>query len=326
MEEFQNIPAVSNATNTNSQVLADANIINKIQERANTNNKLLNQVDGLTQTLAQGTLTKEQTANLTPDQLRAIQRNDMQSIAQQVGMVKWTMSARGQELQNSLQFFANTQRELREETRMKREDARRNIMEAVNMLGSQAFGGMSDDDKRRIEREAGFETGFLSRARTGLADREAKQEEERQLQLEGARQQMELARRGADLQERQFDFQRQQAGIQNSLARARLSADKATASSESMPPQWQLTAASRSAIRETSQRVSPTVKAFAKHFGNTTSEKFRSTIDTLYIQPLARRNPNVDINVIRNEFFGYLGMKTPELGGDGVQFPGSSEE
>jgi hypothetical protein len=267
-DQFQAIPEVSSQlpAQQQSNVLADASIINKIQEKANQNNQLLEQVNSLTTTLAKGTLSAQEQARLTPQQLRAIQNNDMNSIAQQVGMVKWTMSERGRQLDSSLKFFAETQAQFREEQRMKREDSRRNILEAIEMVGSEAFAGMSDADKRRVEREAGFETGFLSRAQTGLQARERKLEEERQLQLEQARQQMELARRAADLDERQFGFSQEMARAELSLSQAKLAEDKrqanmvnARASSEAVKPlsEWEAKAVERSEVRNLIREDAP---------------------------------------------------------------------
>lgn len=263
-DQFQAIPEVSSQlpAQQQSNVLADASVINKIQEKANQNNQLLEQVNSLTTTLAKGTLSSQEQARLTPQQLRAIQTNDMNSIAQQVGMVKWTMSERGRQLGSSLKFFAETQAQFREEQRMKREDSRRNILEAIEMVGTEAFAGMSDADKRRVEREAGFETGFLSRAQTGLQARERKLEEERQLQLEQARQQMELAKRAADLDERQFGFSQEMARKELALSQAKLAEDKRQANmintretantTQEVKPlsEWEAKAVERSTLRD----------------------------------------------------------------------------
>jgi len=189
-----------------TNAMLDMQIVQQISEKANTNNKLLEQINGLTTALFKGTLTPENQNSLTPQQLRAVQVGDMNSIAQQIGMVKWTMSARGQEVKDSIGYLLNGMQQIRQEQESKRIAARQNIMDALNIMGSGAFEGLSADEKRRLEKNSGLTNGYLDRATGALRETERKAEEARQLQMEQSRQSMRL-------QQEQFDFSKQQAAI-----------------------------------------------------------------------------------------------------------------
>ena len=311
-DQFQPIPELSSQAPAQQQsnVLADASIINKIQERANQNNQLLGQVDSLTKTLAKGTLAPEEQGRLTPQQLRAIQNNDTNSIAQQIGMVKWTMSERGRQLNDSLKFFSETQAKFREEQRMKREDSRRNILEAIEMVGSEAFAGMSEADKRRVELEAGFEPGFLGRAETGLQARERKLEEERQLQLEQARQQMELARRGAELDEQQFAFSKEMSRAELSLSQAKLAEDRRQADMVNTTKPLALN--ERQAIQRDFLRNNEMVtKSLPIIRGTINRGDDPAAYITTLSNQIAKQTPDLTSEYIRQEIFRMIGINDP---------------
>lgn len=193
-----------------TNAMLDMQIVQQIQEKANTNNKLLEQINGLTTALSKGTLTPENQNSLTPQQLRAVQVGDMNSIAQQIGMVKWTMSARGQEVKDSIGYLLNGMQQIRQEQESKRIAARQNIMDALNIMGSGAFEGLSVDEKRKLEKNSGLTNGYLDRATGALRETERKAEEARQLQMEQSRQSMRL-------QQEQFDFSKQQAAADNAF-------------------------------------------------------------------------------------------------------------
>jgi hypothetical protein len=197
-------------------------IVQQISEKANTNNKLLSQIDALTTALSKGTVSPENQANLTPQQLRALQNSDMNTIAQQIGMVKWTMSARGQETKDSISYLLNGMSQIRQEQEAKRISSRQNIMDAFNVMGSAAFEGLSENDKRLLEKNSGLTQGYLSRAEGALKENERKAEEARQLQLEQTRQSMRL-------QQEQFNFSKQQAAQDNAFRERQLAFQKADA-------------------------------------------------------------------------------------------------
>jgi len=197
-------PYIPSNPELQTPAMLDMQIVQQLQEKANTNNKLLDQINGLTTALSKGTLTPENQATLTPQQLRAIQVGDMNSIAQQIGMVKWTMSARGQEVKESIGYLLNGMQQVRQEQEAKRIAARQNIMDALNIMGSGAFEGLSADDKRKLEKNSGLTQGYLDRATGALRETERKAEEARQLQMRQAEQSMRL-------QEEQFRFSKEQA-------------------------------------------------------------------------------------------------------------------
>lgn len=200
----QPAPYIPSNPELQTPAMLDMQIVQQIQEKANTNNKLLEQVNTLTTALSRGTLTPENQASLTPQQLRAIQVGDMNTISQQIGMVKWTMSARGQETKDSISYLLNGMQQIRQEQEAKRVAARQNVMDAFNMMGSAAFEGLSADEKRKLERNSGLTSGYLDRAETSLRENERKAEEARQLQMRQAEQSMRL-------QQEQFEFSKQQA-------------------------------------------------------------------------------------------------------------------
>ncbi len=227
----------------------------QIQAKANTNNKLLEQINGLTTALSKGTLTPENQASLTPQQLRAIQVGDMNTISQQIGMVKWTMSARGQETKDSISYLLNGMQQIRQEQEAKRVAARQNVMDALNIMGSGAFEGLSADEKRKLERNSGLTTGYLDRAQTALRENERKAEEARQLQMRQAEQSMRL-------QQEQFNFSKQQAAADERFrqqqfafqqaeagrARSERAADRAAAAKAQPSPQQQALSEFRAAV------------------------------------------------------------------------------
>jgi hypothetical protein len=222
-QQAQTAPYIPSNPELQTPAMLDMQIVQQIQEKANTNNKLLEQVNTLTTALSRGTITPENQASLTPQQLRAIQVGDMNTISQQIGMVKWTMSARGQEVKDSISFLLNGMQQIRQEQEAKRVAARQNVMDAFNMMGSVAFEGLSADEKRKLERNSGLTSGYLDRAQTSLRENERKAEEARQLQMEQGRQSMRLqqeqfqfskeqAAADAAFRERQFAFQKAEAG------------------------------------------------------------------------------------------------------------------
>ena len=203
-QQAQPAPYIPSNAELQTPAMLDMQIVQQLQEKANTNNKLLDQINGLTTALSKGTLAPETQNNLTPQQMRAIQVGDMNSIAQQIGMVKWTMSARGQEVKDSIGYLLNGMQQVRQEQESKRISARQNIMDALNIMGSGAFEGLSADDKRKLEKNSGLTNGYLDRATGALRETERKAEEARQLQMEQSRQSMRL-------QEEQFRFSKEQA-------------------------------------------------------------------------------------------------------------------
>jgi hypothetical protein len=203
-QQAQPAPYIPSNADLQTPAMLDMQIVQQLQEKANTNNKLLDQINGLTTALSKGTLAPETQNNLTPQQMRAIQVGDMNSIAQQIGMVKWTMSARGQEVKESIGYLLNGMQQVRQEQESKRISARQNIMDALNIMGSGAFEGLSGDDKRKLEKNSGLTNGYLDRATGALQENERKAEEARQLQMEQGRQSMRL-------QEEQFRFSKEQA-------------------------------------------------------------------------------------------------------------------
>ena len=203
-QQAQPAPYIPSNAELQTPAMLDMQIVQQLQEKANTNNKLLDQINGLTTALSKGTLAPETQNNLTPQQMRAIQVGDMNSIAQQIGMVKWTMSARGQEVKDSIGYLLNGMQQIRQEQESKRISARQNIMDALNIMGSGAFEGLSADDKRKLEKNSGLTNGYLDRATGALRETERKAEEARQLQMEQGRQSMRL-------QEEQFRFSKEQA-------------------------------------------------------------------------------------------------------------------
>jgi hypothetical protein len=229
--QSQAAPYIPSNPDLQTNAMLDMQIVQQITEKANTNNKLLEQINGLTTALSRGTLTPENQASLTPQQLRAIQVGDMNSIAQQIGMVKWTMSARGQEVKDSISYLLNGMQQIRQEQESKRVAARQNVMDAFNMMGSAAFDGLSADEKRKLERNSGLTNGYLDRAQTSLRENERKAEEARQLQMRQAEQSMRLqqeqfnfskqqAAQDAAFRERQFAFQQAEAGRSRAAATA----------------------------------------------------------------------------------------------------------
>jgi len=197
-------PYIPSNAELQTPAMLDMQIVQQLQEKANTNNKLLDQINGLTTALSKGTLTPENQATLTPQQMRAIQVGDMNSIAQQIGMVKWTMSARGQEVKESIGYLLNGMQQVRQEQESKRISARQNVMDALNIMGSGAFEGLSADERRKLEKNSGLTNGYLDRATGALRETERKAEEARQLQMEQGRQSVRL-------QQEQFEFSKQQA-------------------------------------------------------------------------------------------------------------------
>lgn len=216
-------PYIPSNPDLQTPAMLDMQIVQQITEKANTNNKLLAQVNTLTTALSKGTLTPENQASLTPQQLRAIQVGDMNSIAQQIGMVKWTMSARGQETKDSISYLLNGMQQIRQEQEAKRVAARQNVMDAFNIMGSAAFEGLSADEKRRLERNSGLTSGYLDRAETALAENERKAEEARQLQMRQAEQSMRL-------QQEQFEFSKQQAAADERFRQQQFAFQQAEAS------------------------------------------------------------------------------------------------
>ena len=166
--QAQPAPYIPSNAELQTPAMLDMQIVQQLQEKANTNNKLLDQINGLTTALSKGTLAPEVQNNLTPQQMRAIQVGDMNSIAQQIGMVKWTMSARGQEVKESIGYLLNGMQQVRQEQESKRISARQNIMDALNIMGSGAFEGLSGDDKRKLEKNSGLTNGYLDRATGAL--------------------------------------------------------------------------------------------------------------------------------------------------------------
>lgn len=245
-------PYIPSNPDLQTPAMLDMQIVQQLQEKANTNNKLLEQINGLTTALSKGTLTPENQNSLTPQQLRAIQVGDMNSIAQQIGMVKWTMSARGQEVKDSISYLLNGMQQIRQEQESKRIAARQNIMDALNIMGSGAFEGLSADEKRKLEKNSGLTNGYLDRATGALRENERKAEEARQLQMEQSRQSMRL-------QQEQFDFQKQQAAADERFrqqqfafqqaeagrARAERAAERAASRAAQPTPQQQAMAALR---------------------------------------------------------------------------------
>jgi len=215
-------PYIPSNPDLQTPAMLDMQIVQQLQEKANTNNKLLDQINSLTTALSKGTIAPENQANLTPQQLRAIQVGDMNSIAQQIGMVKWTMSARGQETKDSINYLLNGMQQIRQEQEAKRIAARQNIMDALNIMGSGAFEGLSADEKRKLEKNSGLTTGYLDRATGALRETERKAEEARQLQMEQARQSMRL-------QQEQFEFSKQQAAADERFRQQQLAFQKAEA-------------------------------------------------------------------------------------------------
>ena len=215
-------PYIPSNPDLQTPAMLDMQIVQQISEKANTNNKLLSQIDTLTTALAKGTVSPENQANLTPQQLRALQTSDMNTIAQQIGMVKWTMSARGQETKDSISYLLNGMSQIRQEQEAKRVAARQNVMDAFNMMGSAAFEGLSEQDKRLLEKNSGLTQGYLSRAEGVLKQNERKAEEARQLQMEQARQSMRL-------QQEQFEFSKQQAAQDNAFRERQFAFQKADA-------------------------------------------------------------------------------------------------
>ena len=213
-------PYIPSNPDLQTPAMLDMQIVQQISEKANTNNKLLSQIDTLTTALAKGTIAPENQANLTPQQLRAIQGSDMNTIAQQIGMVKWTMSARGQETKDSISYLLNGMSQIRQEQEAKRVSSRQNIMDAFNLMGSAAFEGLSEQDKRLLEKNSGLTQGYLSRAEGVLKQNERKAEEARQLQLEQAKQDMRL-------KQEQFNFSKQQAAQDNAFREKQLAFQKA---------------------------------------------------------------------------------------------------
>jgi hypothetical protein len=213
-------PYIPSNPDLQTPAMLDMQIVQQISEKANTNNKLLSQIDSLTTALSKGTVSPENQANLTPQQLRALQGSDMNTIAQQIGMVKWTMSARGQETKDSISYLLNGMQQIRQEQEAKRISSRQNIMDAFNVMGSAAFEGLSEQDKRLLEKNSGLTQGYLSRAEGVLKQNERKAEEARQLQLEQAKQDMRL-------KQEQFNFSKQQAAQDNAFREKQLAFQKA---------------------------------------------------------------------------------------------------
>jgi hypothetical protein len=250
-QQAQATPYIPFNPELQTPAMLDMQIVQQISEKANTNNKLLEQVNTLTTALSKGTLTPENQASLTPQQLRAIQVGDMNTISQQIGMVKWTMSARGQETKDSISYLLNGMQQIRQEQEAKRVAARQNVMDAFNMMGSVAFEGLSADEKRRLERNSGLTQGYLDRAQTSLRENERKAEEARQLQMEQGRQSMRL-------QQEQFEFSKQQAAADAAFrerqfafqkAEAGRSRAAATAAAKAQPtPQQQAISEFRAAV------------------------------------------------------------------------------
>jgi hypothetical protein len=221
-QQAQPAPYIPSNPELQTPAMLDMQIVQQIQEKANTNNKLLEQINGLTTALSRGTITPENQASLTPQQLRAIQVGDMNTISQQIGMVKWTMSARGQEVKDSISFLLNGMQQIRQEQEAKRVAARQNVMDAFNMMGSVAFEGLSADEKRKLERNSGLTQGYLDRAQTSLRENERKAEEARQLQMEQGRQSMRL-------QQEQFNFSKEQAAADERFRQQQFAFQKAEA-------------------------------------------------------------------------------------------------
>lgn len=218
----QTQPYIPSNPDLQTPAMLDMQIVQQLQEKANTNNKLLDQINSLTTALSKGTIAPENQANLTPQQLRAIQVGDMNSIAQQIGMVKWTMSARGQETKDSINYLLNGMQQIRQEQEAKRIAARQNIMDALNIMGSGAFEGLSADEKRKLEKNSGLTNGYLDRATGALKETERKAEEARQLQMEQGRQSMRL-------QQEQFEFSKQQAAADERFRQQQFAFQKAEA-------------------------------------------------------------------------------------------------
>jgi hypothetical protein len=215
-------PYIPSNPDLQTPAMLDMQIVQQLQEKANTNNKLLDQINSLTTALSKGTIAPENQANLTPQQLRAIQVGDMDSIAQQIGMVKWTMSVRGQETKDSINYLLNNMQQIRQEQEAKRVAARQNIMDALNIMGSGAFEGLSADEKRKLEKNSGLTNGYLDRATGALRETERKAEEARQLQMEQGRQSMRL-------QQEQFEFSKQQAAADERFRQQQFAFQKAEA-------------------------------------------------------------------------------------------------
>ena len=254
-QQAQPAPYIPSNPDLQTPAMLDMQIVQQLQEKANTNNKLLDQINGLTTALSKGTLAPETQNNLTTQQMRAIQVGDMNSIAQQIGMVKWTMSARGQEVKDSIGYLLNGMQQVRQEQESKRISARQNIMDALNIMGSGAFEGLSADEKRKLEKNSGLTNGYLDRATGALRENERKAEEARQLQMEQGRQSMRLQEEqfrfskeqaAADerFRQQQFAFQQAEAG----RAKAERAADRAASAKAQPTPQQEAMAAFRSSL------------------------------------------------------------------------------
>lgn len=178
----------------------------QLQEKARQQNKLLSQVDTLTKALSNGTVSEQEQANLTPQQLRSLQVSDMQSIARHIGMVKFTMSSRGQALDRAIGTLMTGMQNMRAEQRQMKLDARQTIQDTLATVGPDAFMNLGDEEKRKLEKEAGLSTGYIDQARERIEEQERIQMEELERQRAKEDQQMELQRKQFDLQQQKFAF------------------------------------------------------------------------------------------------------------------------
>lgn len=228
--EAANIPPAPAQSRTNvadipeslrTPAMIDLLATQQIQDKASQNNKLLKQADSLTKIVSGGVLSESEQAELTPRQLRAIQTGNMNSVAQQLGMVKFTMSARGQALDRSIQTLLTGMQNIRAEERQTKLDARQNIQETLATLGPMAFQNLSEEEKRKIEKEAGFSAGYLDQATERIREEEEKIEADRQRQIEREQKADDLQQKQFDLQVQQFNFQKETTRRDQALAAAK---------------------------------------------------------------------------------------------------------
>lgn len=180
------------------------NLINKIQQNANHNNDLIEQQKALTETLAGGPLDESRKQKLTPEQRNAVEQTNYNQIAQQLGQVKFSMSERGRQFNQSLDFLQTGLEQQRQEMAQRRQEARDNLMQGLDIMGSKIVEGRSEEEIRRLERNAGLNPGFLKNARSALQEQERRQRELEDLEIEQTERQLSQEDRRLDLQEQQM--------------------------------------------------------------------------------------------------------------------------
>lgn len=157
-----------------------ANFLQQAVDRLGVNNDLMKQKNLLVKAIYDSPLTADELATLPPEVRSQVQGYNPQSpdpalrnsLESQLRLTNDSIAGRTGTLNQSIKFLTDEYDTSLKAIQDQKDAAQKAIDDGIQRYGSRAFANLTPDQKRKLEKQAGFESGYLDNLPITLAERQ----------------------------------------------------------------------------------------------------------------------------------------------------------